>query len=111
MSDTGQKIINEVRLVAAANPDFVYEPPDDEGCVYVRDGEPSCLIGHALWRLGYIDAELERHREGPNHNWDGAPDLLDHLGLHLDDSESEWVAVVQSRQDDGQPWGHTVGIS
>lgn len=111
MSERGQALINEVRMVAAKNPDFVYQAPEDpagasRGCLYVHDGCPSCLVGQAMWNLGMIDAELEG--EESNHC---AIRFFPRISAILDDDEIAWLGRVQERQDNGEPWGHCVGIS
>lgn len=110
MTEIGQTIINEIRMVAAADPDFRYDAPiAGGGCVYVFDGKPSCLVGRALWRLGYIDAKFEK--KSHNINFDAADDVLAGLDLILDEDEVEWIVRAQERQDNGESWGHSVGIS
>jgi hypothetical protein len=109
MSEVGEKLINEVRMVAAGNPDFIYDEPEDSagcglGCLYVHKGSPSCLIGRALWNLGYIDSSIE----GTERN---AVSIDSFPGLGLDLDEANWLQKVQTRQDNGEPWGHCVGIS
>lgn len=113
MSERGQKLINEVRMVAAKNPDFTYEEPTGAAsCVYVHEGRPSCLIGHALWNLGHIDSSIEGKRFGGNYvNGEDVRVVLSWLNLEIDQSEKDWLERVQVRQDNGEPWGHCVGIS
>ncbi|AXF51591.1 hypothetical protein CONSTELLA_101 [Mycobacterium phage Constella] len=104
MSELGQKLINEIRMVAAGNADYVCR---DANRVYVREGSPSCLVGHGLWRLGLIDAAFETHRL----NIGVFDSLWGKLGLEIDEEEVEWVQLVQERQDTGRTWGEAVGIS
>lgn len=43
------------RIINEKGHDFVYQPPDGRegnGCVYVHQGEPSCLIAVLLCQLG-----------------------------------------------------------
>lgn len=98
MSTIGQKLIDAVRATADSNPTYIYD--NNYGCCYVRDGQPSCLVGHAAWNLGLIDATFER--EGANRA--AVCDLSDILGLGLDDGESFWLSTVQDHQDTGYPW-------
>ncbi len=111
MSEIGQKIIAAVRDVAAKNPSFIYlnaalMGADGNFCVYVKDGDPSCLIGQALWKLGLIDAALE----ADDFNAVGADDLLRSLpiGDSLDPNEIEWLTRVQEMQDAEKPWSEAV---
>jgi hypothetical protein len=100
MSELGQKLIAEVRAVAAETPGLVYRGL----CQYVYGGRPACLIGHALWNLGLIDETLE-HRSV---NDDGVRFIANHLDIALDDAEETWLALTQSGQDNGAPWGTAV---
>lgn len=114
MSEIGQSIIDAVRKAAANNPSFVYSNPglsgmDGNFCVYVKDGKPSCIIGHALWDLGIIDAELERH----SFNCVGVDDVLSWLsampgGPELDSNEISWLSHAQAGQDAEKPWAEAV---
>lgn len=107
MSDVGQEIINSVRRHAAVNPDYVYDNPS--GCVYVKDGQPSCLIGCALWELGFIDADFEFN--SANVGGVGAF-LLCALGVpSLDPDEFNWLGCAQLSQDSGRPWGKAVAYA
>ena len=110
MSDLGQQLISIVRAKAADNPDFVYTTPlvnqqDDPPCVYVYDGCPSCLIGHALFDAKLIDGSLECDQAK---NSTGFTGLLDHLGLLLDTNEWKWLRQVQRYQDARRSWGEAV---
>lgn len=104
MSEIGSQIIDAVRIIAARNPLFVYH--DNGGfCEYVRDGQPSCLIGRALWELGLIDATMEDIPQ----NCSGAKELLtDQLALQLDLDELHWLDLVQGCQDAKDPWSEAV---
>ena len=110
MTEIGQKLIGIVRARAAENPEFVYErqrtPAGNFGsCRYVLDGQPSCLIGHALWGAGLIDAFFEEHYC----NTYPFRTLVHELGLQqLDDNERKWLISVQHHQDDGRSWGTAV---
>lgn len=100
MSEFGQRLIEEVRKVAAENPDLDYKAP----CLYVKAGKPSCLIGQALWRLGVIDADFEQDSS----NVDGMRGVLDRLSLRVDGSELEWLCDVQNAQDTWATWGGAI---
>jgi len=106
MSEIGQSIIKAVREKAAENPLFVYDVGADF-CKYVIDGQPSCLIGHALWDLHIIDANLENAYEGYYNNID-VQDLFTHLGTRLDPEEVGWLTLAQQSQDAKSPWGKAV---
>lgn len=114
MSDIGQQLIRLVRAKAAENPDFRYQPPGGRyySCVYVHKSQPSCLIGHALWGAGLINAEFE-HRGVDSQflrkpNQDGFDAVQKVLGLELDREERAWLEQVQAEQDNEKPWGSAV---
>ncbi|MBO0676915.1 hypothetical protein JRC04_05520 [Mycolicibacterium sp. S2-37] len=138
MSEIGEKLIAAVRQAAAENPDFVYKVPElldedgntylDEygdvatvdGCVYVANGAPSCIVGHALWSEGLIDAAFDRLNNDSiaalagffynYHNKTYAANKVVKLpGLEgLDEAEIRWLGNVQGHQDDEIAWGEAV---
>ena len=107
MSELGQKIIAEVRKVAAEHPDYIYQKIDGVShgsCLYIYNNKPSCIIGHALWNVGLIDA-----------NWKGDTRAISDIrsiigceGWPLDSSEINWLAAVQHSQDRGTTWSGSV---
>lgn len=111
MSEIGQKLIAQIREIAAANPDYVYErppsaDPDSPGsCRYVYNGQPSCIVGHAAWNLKLIDATFEQNRD----NTADVTGLVDALSLEVDDEERYWIDYAQSYQDNGSTWGNVPG--
>lgn len=103
MSELGQKIIAETRKVAAERPEFVFK----DWCQYVADGQPACIMGHALWNLGLVGPTLEGHAI----NEDGLDQILDHLDLAIDEPEREWLLCAQEQQDCEYPWGEAVAYA
>lgn len=107
MSELGQKLIAEVRRVAAENPDFIY-PRDISGgvksCVYIKDGCPSCIIGHALWNIGLIDAKFK----GDHMALSDIGHVILQYGWGIETGEIEWLHKVQQYQDQLNPWGQAV---
>lgn len=106
----GQQLIESVRKQAAENPRRVYQGPLDEGgnteCVYVASGEPSCIIGHALWQAGLVDAEFEDDGK----NGSGIDSLVSSWPPleEVSDDEADWLLMVQDSQDAGMPWNVAV---
>lgn len=98
MSEKGAAIIAAIREVAAESPDFVYKGM----CQYVVNGQPGCLVGHALWRLGLIDEGIERY------NTNDLKIKAFDLAWAFDRAELAWLGHVQNRQDRGAPWGVAV---
>jgi hypothetical protein len=111
MSVLGQQLIEIVRRKAAEQPDFVYGPPIAAGgapsCFYVQNGQPSCLIGQALFESGVIDASIEN----VSHNVANVSGLAEILDLPIDADELRWLSIVQHQQDARTPWDTAVAIA
>lgn len=102
-------LIEWTRKVAAANPDFVYEPVKAIGggsrCMYVRDGKPSCIIGHSALEAGLIDPSFENN----SYNDLDVMALLGHLGISkVEHADRVWLEAVQEAQDTGQTWREAI---
>lgn len=93
----------KLREVAAERPGHVYvSPGGDSGCYYRVDGEPSCIFGHALDRLGVA--------YDPRWEGDTVVRLLaSWFGTDVDDPRFKPFARVQRFQDgfygSRHPWG------
>lgn len=83
--------------------DYVYDY--DDGCVYVRDGQPSCLIGTALALHGVPIGVLS--------GWDTAAAVDDSkifsivdagLAPFIDGDALRAFRAAQKTQDGGKPW-------
>ncbi len=105
MSELGQKIIAETRKVAAGNPDFVYQKISG-ACKYVRNGNPDCIIGHALWNVGLIDADCPWDGYGVSSISNVIRDV--DWGKGLDSDEVGWLSIVQDSQDTGYSWREAI---
>ena len=111
MSELGEKLIASVRKFAAERPDYVYRNADDNhpqrsGCVYfTNDGQPSCLIGHALADLGLLSAQPELF----NGSW--IANVVKEYGWEIDSRELEWLVDVQNYQDALKTWGRAVALA
>lgn len=106
MTATGESIIKAVRSIAAERPSHAYAQAD--GCAYVLNGKPACLIGHALWNLGLLGPSIEDLR------WNimGIDSLLDDkLDIPVGSEEMGWLSLVQEHQDMGLPWGEAVEMA
>ena len=99
----------EVKRVAAERPDYVYQ---EQYCQYQHGGKPSCIVGHALYRLGMpvsVLAEIDSaHGEG-GICASGLPG--ERPDLFVDDSAPDLFALAQAQeaQDNRLPWGEAVG--
>lgn len=102
----GQQLAAKVREIAAAEPSAYVN-----GCLYVVDGRPLCLIGRALWDLGLIDASIEtesnRIINGARSNGMQIRDLAQRRGWDLG-TAAPWLGQVQRFQDQTLPWGDAV---
>ena len=101
----------EVKKVATERPDYVYEKPAD-GCAYEVDGKPSCLVGHAMFRLGMpLDLIRRCDRAG------AIGHVLDEISGEFDESGDDkrvyraLLMWTQGEQDLGKPWGRAVSES
>jgi hypothetical protein len=107
VSDIGQRLIAAVREIAAERPDHVYDSESDEGCVYIdKDGNPSCIIGHAGYKLALITRE-------PQGCWDSTDicAVSYELRWSLSNDELRWLSAVQTHQDRGVSWGAAVELA
>jgi len=107
VSDLGQKLIASVRRLASERPGYVYPRVNPikntaGSCVYVADGQPSCIVGHALWELKLIGPEFEDHFQ----NSGGVEEIISALDLSIDAKEITWLSEAQEQQDCGVQWGH-----
>ena len=81
-----------------AQPEFVYDPPDRAGnCLYVYDGQPSCLFGQALVALGADPLALAVRRN------DSITAIVDDFGLTAE--KDYFLEKAQVSQDTGYAWG------
>ena len=98
----------EVLKVAQEQPEHVYERGEVGKCNYERNGQPSCIVGHAMHRLGVSTFDL-REFDAAEDSAIGDiimmnPDMFDKddkLGMEL-------VIEAQDNQDQGVPWGQAV---
>ncbi len=106
-------------LVQEYGEDFRYTPKhksesDSEQCLYVWNGEPDCIVGKFLHRMGVPLERLQKADSGPGMS---ARELLHWLNLEgvvwsdlggVSESEQKVayaLDVAQSLQDDGSSWG------
>lgn len=109
---TAEQLVQKVREQAQAHPDKVYEkdPDVDSGavCVYAHSKEPGCIIGWALYDLGWSLDDLRMLDEGED---TGIMDVIragEIPGIDKIDDEVEWLREVQNYQDRKDPWGEAV---
>lgn len=116
-TELGCKIIAGVREAAAEQPDRIYEriavgiegDVRDATCVYVWEGQPSCLIGQGLWRAEVIDASFT-YQEW---NIEGIGELIlsewwTARWPELSVREVAWLRWAQQTQDARRAWSVAV---
>lgn len=98
----------EVEKVARENPDFIYDA-SETGCKYVKDSKPSCLVGHALFRLGVPLDQLKVYDNTNDFSGSAIGTvLLGDLYERDDPIAVEKCTVAQKEQDSGASWGTAV---
>ena len=93
------------------NETYVYEKDQNGYCFYVKDGQPSCLIGRALHRLGVginLLSEYDVAQDGGTDAWSVCRGLQQRGIMTFDDIVPGLFRTVQVRQDEGRPWGEVV---
>lgn len=79
--------------------DFVYEKDELGFCLYMQDGQPSCLVGRLFHRLGVpVDLLTRLEHAGP-----GA--LFHHDNWEAGNGVVSFLTDLQINQDAGRPWG------
>lgn len=94
-------------IVEAKGPDYVYEKVNDR-CVYLDQfGNPSCLVGYFLAYQSLI-----YHLAPHQYEDEGASNVLGTLDYEeiasFDEDATDFLQVVQEKQDSGVPWGQAV---
>lgn len=95
-----------LREIVSERPDgYRYEKPGQR-CVYLHDGEPSCLIGHFFARLGVSTetlAALDADLDG-----DGLDAGAAAMQLGFSTPVADLLNNVQARQDQKYTWTEAV---
>lgn len=110
-------VVERVRALAEAKPDFRYLVPDGESCKYYPDpdiGLPGCIVGQALEALGLDPIKVEEssvaydltYYQGP-----GRPAERVFGDVPEDDDDLDWLGIVQRLQDASAPWGVAVATA
>lgn len=89
-------------VVAEYGEDYRYEAPGGGSCVYLHEGEPSCIVGQVMSRLGVDITGWD------DESWPGYASIANKV---LDTTTSTLPPVhralhyAQSDQDTGATWG------
>lgn len=103
-----------VKQIAAERPTYRYMVEGSDSCTYspnhVNGVDSRCIIGEALHRLGIDDEILEEidNRAGQEGEDVAAAAVLPKLGFSPE--VSSWAQQVQTKQDNGMPWGEAVSL-
>lgn len=102
--------------VVSGREDFVYlEPGHYTDCLYEKNGEPSCLVGHMLFNAGVPVEDLHRldnltHPQIDKFDTSEARVVVPKL-FDVDEKTIEFVAVLQQKQDSGLSWGDALKMA
>lgn len=96
--------------VAEKGEEYVYHNPEEPGqCRYVVYGQPSCIVGDGLNRLGVSPGRLSGFDFGDGVGVGSVlADLQDEGILTYTGKARIILSVAQSWQDDSSPWGHAL---
>jgi hypothetical protein len=115
--------------LANERPDYVYhnDPAnhDELGasalvkCLYQRDGEPSCIVGHVVHRVhGYVPTDWDYLRRsdlldaGSGGQSELIADIIERGYLEVDTPRAASLLIhAQAAQDDSNTWGKSVAIA
>lgn len=89
---------------------YQYERQPGGACSNVRDGEPDCIVGHALVFLG-VPVEWFRENDLVCATAVDVCEAINHqdaLPLAFQPDAIDLFVDVQVRQDEGMPWGESV---
>ena len=98
----------EVLKVAQEQPEHVYEKGEFGRCNYERNGEPSCIVGHAMHRLGVSTFDLREFDASGDSAIEDIIEANQDLFDRDDKLSMELLIDAQNSQDQGLPWGLAV---
>jgi hypothetical protein len=103
------RAIQLLKSAVKGKEDYVYDR-GSERCLYVKDGQPSCLVGHALVKQGWPIADVASlDSDG------GIPIAARTLNRVYPDLVSPNAARIFSRaqiaQDGGETWGSALNAA
>lgn len=106
--------------IALKGEDYVYPVPDNDfgpGCLYVKNGQPDCIVGHALAELGVPVEKMEYRNDDSCREADvisadsigqNEAKLISAYGLAFTGGAMEVLSVAQVLQDRGESWGFSL---
>jgi hypothetical protein len=106
-------VVEEVRSIAAKNPDHIYTDKDtsnpNSSCFYERNGKPSCIMGQALFNLGVPIETLSAMDRQTGGIFSFL--LTDGVSLRKESNTLYWLCTVQNLQDNLYAWGVAVATA
>ena len=91
-------------------------------CLYAKDGQPDCIVGHVLAKAGvpiedmtWVYGERQESPRQTKYSHGTAYNVLERLEFHgvlkADGNTKRLLTIVQGRQDDGMPWGEALSFA
>lgn len=114
---TATQVIEEVRRLAAEQPDFVYSEQEGSdanedcsyfGCALGLTSGQACIVGQALASLDVDMSDLKRQEDNGYGMDIGAALEQGVVEIPYNVEERAWLSNVQYHQDRGEPWGRAV---
>lgn len=114
---TATQVIEEVRRLAAEQPDFVYSGQEGAvgecsyfGCATDNTSGQACIVGQALANLNVDMSDLKRN-EDKGYGMDiGAALDVGVVDIPYAEREAKWLGDVQYHQDRGESWAQAVEL-
>jgi hypothetical protein len=104
---TDEQVTEVIRaIVAEFGEDYVYPRFEGDGCWYVWDGKPSCLIGRVLHRLG---ADIEALKSCDDLGG-FQEEILVMVDIDMSDLTLTALRYAQSQQDQRHSWGEALRV-
>lgn len=103
-------------IVEEFGENYVYDRGERDRCDYVREGEPSCLVGKFLAAQGVSLERLEKaDTSGVFSDGLSAGELLEQLRkegvIQITPGVLRFLGDLQGRQDFGTPWGEALKLA
>jgi len=100
------------KAVADKGEDYKYESVGGHyHCQYFDQGQPSCIVGHALAADGVTEQDLREADPSRHLNLVDVGTLAKRGLLEMDDATQKLLGTVQDEQDCGTPWGEALRIA
>ena len=115
---TATQVIEEVRRLAAEQPDFVYGTQEGAGgtcsyfgCAIGDTSGQACIVGQALANLNVDMSGLKRKEESDLGLAIGEALLLGKVDIPYTEEDARWLDNVQYNQDEDETWAQAVAMA